>query len=98
MEKKDIRAYTYEQLQEEMKGIGEKAFRGKQIYEWLHVRLADSFDEMTNLSKALREKLGAVCNLSRGIGSQTGVETGRDEQIPVPSPGRKYGGKCADAL
>ena len=59
MEKKDIRAYTYEQLQEEMKGIGEKAFRGKQIYEWLHVRLADSFDEMTNLSKALREKLEA---------------------------------------
>ena len=42
-----------------MKGIGEKAFRGKQIYEWLHVRLADSFDEMTNLSKALREKLEA---------------------------------------
>ena len=39
MEKKDIRAYTYEQLQEELSGIGEKAFRGKQIYEWLHVRL-----------------------------------------------------------
>ena len=57
MEKKDIRAYTYEQLQEEMKAIGEKAFRGKQIYEWLHVRLADTFEEMTNLSKALREKL-----------------------------------------
>ena len=59
MEKKDIRAYTYEQLQEELSGIGEKAFRGKQICEWLHVRLADSFDEMTNLSKALREKLEA---------------------------------------
>ena len=59
MEKKDIRAYTYEQLQEELSGIGEKAFRGKQIYEWLHVRLVDSFDEMTNLSKALREKLEA---------------------------------------
>ena len=59
MEKKDIRAYTYEQLQEELSGIGEKAFRGKQIYEWLHVRLADSFDEMTNLSKALWEKLEA---------------------------------------
>ena len=59
MEKKDIRAYTYEQLQEELSGIGEKAFRGKQIYEWLHVRLADSFDEMTNLSKTLREKLEA---------------------------------------
>ena len=114
MEKKDIRAYTYEQLQEELSGIGEKAFRGKQIYEWLHVRLADSFDEMTNLSKALREKLEAILpqhlgqiahyagqlrsrvkqtfatvgDPPRGTGSQTGVEAGRDEQIPVPSLGR----------
>ena len=55
--KKDIRAYTYEQLTEEMERIGEKKFRAKQIYEWLHVKLVDGFDEMTNLSKALREKL-----------------------------------------
>ena len=55
--KKDIRAYTYEQLTEEMERIGEKKFRAKQIYEWLHVKLVDEFDEMTNLSKALREKL-----------------------------------------
>ena len=55
--KKDIRAYTYEELQEELKTQGEKAFRAKQIYEWLHVKLVDHFDEMTNLSKALREKL-----------------------------------------
>ena len=53
--KKDIRAYTYEQLAAEMEQIGEKKFRAKQIYEWLHVKLADSFEEMTNLSKALRE-------------------------------------------
>ena len=57
--KKDIRAYTYEQLAAEMEQIGEKKFRAKQIYEWLHVKLADSFEEMTNLSKALREKLKA---------------------------------------
>lgn len=55
--KKDIRAYTYEELQEEMKEIGEKAFRARQVYEWLHVKLADQFDEMTNLSKKLREQL-----------------------------------------
>ena len=55
--KKDIRAYGYEELQKEMAAIGEKAFRAKQIYEWLHVKLVDHFDEMTNLSKALREKL-----------------------------------------
>ena len=58
--KKDIRAYTYEQLAAEMEQIGEKKFRAKQIYEWLHVKLADSFEEMTNLSKALREKLDAA--------------------------------------
>lgn len=57
MDKKDIRAYTFEELKKEMEALGEKAFRAKQIYEWLHVKLADSFEEMTNLSKALREKL-----------------------------------------
>lgn len=55
--KKDIRSYTFEELQNEIESIGEKKFRSKQIYEWLHVKLADSFDEMTNLSKALRDKL-----------------------------------------
>lgn len=57
MEKRDIRSCTFEELQEELKQLGEKAFRAKQIYEWLHVKLVDSFDEMTNISKALREKL-----------------------------------------
>ena len=59
MDKKDIRSYTFTELKKEMESIGEKAFRAKQIYEWLHVKLVDSFDEMTNLSKALREKLDA---------------------------------------
>ena len=57
MSKKDICSYNYDELKEEMLVIVEKAFRSKQIYEWLHVKLADDFDEMTNLSKALREKL-----------------------------------------
>ena len=57
MNKKDICSYNYDELKEEMLAIGEKAFRSKQIYEWLHVKLADDFDEMTNLSKGLREKL-----------------------------------------
>ena len=57
MSKKDICSYNYDELKEEMLAIGEKAFRSKQIYEWLHVKLADDFDEMTNLSKGLREKL-----------------------------------------
>ncbi len=57
MNKKDIASLSFNELKTEMEGIGEKAFRAKQIYEWLHVKLADSFEEMTNLSKPLREKL-----------------------------------------
>lgn len=55
--KKDICAYTYEQLQAEIQAFGERSFRAKQIYEWLHVRLAEEFSEMTNLSKGLRARL-----------------------------------------
>lgn len=57
MNKKDIRSFTLEELKIEMEAIGEKAFRAKQVYEWLHVKLVDSFEEMTNLSKGLRETL-----------------------------------------
>ena len=57
MSRKDICSYNFEELQKEMERIGEKAFRGKQVYEWLHVKLVDDFEEMTNLSKKLREKL-----------------------------------------
>lgn len=57
MDKKDIRSYTAEELKKEMELLGEKTFRSKQIYEWLHVKLADRFEEMSNLSKGLREKL-----------------------------------------
>ena len=57
MGKKDIASYNFEELKEEMLAIGEKPFRSKQIYSWLHEKLVDSFDEMTNLSKQLREKL-----------------------------------------
>ena len=45
-----------EELKEVMEAAGEKSFRAKQIYEWMHGKLARDFDEMTNLSKALREK------------------------------------------
>lgn len=54
-EKKDIKSMTLEELQKDLAEKGEKLFRAKQIYEWMHVKLVDSFDEMTNLSKVLRK-------------------------------------------
>lgn len=61
MEKTDIKSLNYEELQEFIKETGEKAFRAKQIYKWMHEKLAEGFDEMTNLSGVLREKLKQTC-------------------------------------
>ena len=47
---------TLEELKSEMSALGEKPFRAKQMYEWMHVKLAENFGQMTNLSKELREK------------------------------------------
>lgn len=52
--KTDIRSLSLQQLQEQLVQAGEKAFRAKQVYEWLWKKSAHSFDEMTNLSKELR--------------------------------------------
>ena len=53
----DLRSLTYEKLCEEVKAMGLPTFRAKQIYEWLHQKRAMSYDEMTNLPAALRERL-----------------------------------------
>lgn len=55
--KKDIRNISSADLIKILGEIGEPAFRAKQILEWLWAKSAHSFDDMTNLSKALREKL-----------------------------------------
>ena len=57
MQKTDIKSQTLEELKNTVLELGEKPFRAKQLYEWMHVKLADDFDEMTNLSKDFRQKL-----------------------------------------
>jgi len=53
----DIRTLSKAQLIAQLEHLGEKPFRAKQIYEWLWKKSAHNFEEMTNLSKELREKL-----------------------------------------
>ncbi len=53
----DINSLTYEQLNNVISKLGQPKFRAKQIFTWLHKNGVTSFDEMTNVSKALREKL-----------------------------------------
>ena len=54
---KNIKNYSLDELKEELQKIGEKPYRATQIYEWIYSKRVQSFDEMTNLSIDLREKL-----------------------------------------
>ena len=59
----DIKSMTLEEITGALREMGEPAFRGKQVFTWLH-RGAVSFDAMSNLSKALREKLAAAYTIT----------------------------------
>lgn len=63
-EKTDIKSLNFKELQEYMLSIGEKKFRAKQVYEWLHQKQVQSFVEMTNLSKGLQKKLEEQAGLT----------------------------------
>ncbi len=55
--KKDIKSMNYGEIEEEILSLGEAKFRAKQIYSWLQKNQVEDFDEMTNISKNMREKL-----------------------------------------
>ena len=57
MTKIDIKSLEYEKLIIEVESMGEKSFRGKQIFSWLHNKKINSFEEMTNLSKMFIDDL-----------------------------------------
>lgn len=57
MEKIDIKSLELSELQAFVGSLGEKPFRAKQLYQWMHQKLVPTIDDMTNLSKAFREKL-----------------------------------------
>ena len=60
----DLKSADYDSLCVYMTQLGEKKFRATQIYEWMHVRHVTSIDEMTNLSKRLREQLKEQCTFT----------------------------------
>ena len=94
-EKIDIKSLDLDELQRFVESMGEKKFRAKQIYEWMHQKLVTDFSEMTNLSKNIREKLNQSCEL-------TALET-VDVKISKLDGTRKYFGwechrKCSDEV
>ena len=94
IQKKEIKCLSIEELKEELLEMGEKPFRAGQIFQWLH-QAVESFDEMTNLSKALRAKLAARYVLT--------VPTCERKQISQVDGTRKYlwrmrGGDCVESV
>lgn len=59
----DLKSMTLEEMGTLLKSWGEPAFRAGQVFAWLHKGVG-SFDEMTNLSKSLREKLAEECYIT----------------------------------
>lgn len=57
VKKVDVRSLSLDQLKAKLQELGEQAFRAKQVYEWLWQKSCTQFDNMTNLSKSLRDKL-----------------------------------------
>lgn len=73
MEKKILTGLTLGELREFVTSLGEPAFRGRQLFDWLYTKEASSFDEMTSLSKMFRERL----NEAAAIGAVRLVESQR---------------------
>ena len=64
-EKVDLKSLTREELQEFCEEKGLQSYRGDQIFQWLYQKGANSFDEMTNLSKDLRSQLDEIAEVNR---------------------------------
>ena len=57
MKKQDIKSMELSELTDFVEALGEKPFRARQLYRWMHAKTAASFEEMTDLSQAFRERL-----------------------------------------
>ena len=60
----DLRSLTIEELRETAQTLGQPAYRGGQIFDWLHVKKVRSLEEMTNLPRAFRQRLAEEYTLS----------------------------------
>ena len=89
--KKILKGLTLEELQSFCSEEEEPKFRAKQIFSWMYGHLADSFDEMQNLPKPLREKLTEISSLNalKNITSEVSSSTGTTKYIFETAEGNK---------
>lgn len=75
MEQTDIKSLNLKELTKVIENLGEKSFRAKQIYEWLHKKQVSSYEEMTNISKKLKE--GLTINYPLAVLKQVTVQVSK---------------------
>lgn len=73
---KNLRNFTYVELLKEVLRLGEKPYRAQQIYSWVFRKLAGEIDEMTDISKALRDRLKQEYRISGPVVEE--VRTSKD--------------------
>ena len=61
--RKDLRSIGYEEMVTLIGDLGEKKYRASQVYDWLHKKQADSYDDMKNVPSSLKNKLGGSFGL-----------------------------------
>ena len=92
--KTDLKSMTLAEMQDAFRALGEPAFRAKQVFTWLH-RGAESFGEMTNLSKPLREKLDGLYTITvpQLARAQRSQKDGTSKDL-----GRLADGNCVESV
>ena len=63
----DLGSLSFRELTSLMEQLNEKKFRTTQVYEWIHKKLASSYDEMTNIPKSLKEKLAGAVSVQDAV-------------------------------
>jgi adenine C2-methylase RlmN of 23S rRNA A2503 and tRNA A37 len=80
----DLAALPLPELTQFVTALGEKPFRSKQLYTWVHQRGAVSFDEMTDLSKGIAGALKASCAADSALTKDSrAAQRRRHHQVPV---------------
>jgi 23S rRNA (adenine2503-C2)-methyltransferase len=87
----NLKGFTLKELADFAISIGEPAYRGKQLFEWIYRREASSFDEMSSLSRPLRKTLADSASLASlaSLSAQTSAADGTTKFLFALNDGRK---------
>ena len=97
-QKIDIKSLELEELTEQLVQMGLPKFRGGQVYSWLHEKRVDSFEQMSNLSAALRQQLAQRYYINSLTIQKVGVQNRRHPKVSAAPGGQQLRGSSFDEI